>query len=64
MIFVDSGAWFSIFVSDDHATAAAWYDANSAPLITTDYIVDETLTLFCARRQPNLALGVGFRLFA
>ena len=65
MILVDSGAWFSVFVSDDpdHTAAVAWYDANVEPLITTDYVVDETLTLLRARRQPHLALGLGLRLF-
>lgn len=64
MIFVDTGFWFASFVPDDpnHARAAAWLRANREPLITTDYCVDETLTLLLARGRPHLAHHAG-RLF-
>jgi uncharacterized protein len=65
MIFVDSGAWFARFVPDDpnHAAMVDWFLANSEPLVTTDYCVDETLTLLVARKRPKLALEVGQALF-
>jgi predicted nucleic acid-binding protein len=46
VIFVDTGAWFaSIIPTDaDHAAAARWLSQNNEPLLTTDYVVDETLT--------------------
>ena len=52
MILVDTGAWFaSVVPSDiDHASASQWLNQNAEPLLTTDYIVDETLTLLRARR--------------
>lgn len=42
--------------------AAAFLAANREPLLTTDYIVDETLTLLRARgeRQRSLKLGEQF----
>ncbi|MGE3639107.1 MAG: type II toxin-antitoxin system VapC family toxin [Pirellulales bacterium] len=57
MIFVDTGVWFARFVADDpdHGRVAAWFAANAEQLVTTDYCVDETLTLLAARKRPKLA---------
>lgn len=64
MIFVDTGAWFAAFVPNDadHAAADAWLEANTEPLVTTDYIVDELLTLLKMRREYRRALDIGPRL--
>jgi predicted nucleic acid-binding protein len=64
VIFVDSGAWFARFVPDDpqHGRITAWFSQNSQPLVTTDYCIDETLTLLVVRGRPKLAAQVG-RLF-
>ena len=53
MLFVDTGAWFALSVASDpdHERAKAVVAENDAPLITTDYVVDELLTLFVVRRQ-------------
>jgi predicted nucleic acid-binding protein len=51
------------FPSDpNHASAAHWLAANAEVLITTDYIVDETLTLLRPRgeRQRIRLLGKKF----
>lgn len=65
MIFVDTGAWFaSIVPSDsDHATASSWLSGNTEPLLTTDYVVDETLTLLKARGEITRALRLGDAFF-
>jgi uncharacterized protein len=65
MIFVDTGVWFARFVSDDpeHKRVAAWFASNIEPLTTTDYCVDETLTLLSARKRPKLAVEAGRVLF-
>ena len=65
MIFVDTGAWFaSVVPSDrDHAAATRWLSQNTQPLITTDYIVDETPTLLKARGQMLRAVGMGEQFF-
>jgi predicted nucleic acid-binding protein len=64
MIFVDTGAWFAMAVpsDQDHAAVAECFGRATEPLITTDYVIDETLTLLRARGydQRALALGVGF----
>ena len=65
MIFVDTGAWFARFVRDDpnHANVQAWFAANNESLVTTDYCVDETLTLLVARKRPKLVLEAGRSFF-
>jgi uncharacterized protein len=65
MVFVDTGAWFARYVPADpnHQRIKACLDANVEPLITTDYCVDETLTLLASRGRFRLALEVGRALF-
>jgi predicted nucleic acid-binding protein len=65
-IFVDSGAWFARFVSTDpdHPAAKAWLDRNTQPLITTDYVVDELLTLLKVRNEYRRALEIGPDFFS
>jgi len=64
--FVDTGAWFSIAVPWDmnHIDGRNWFESNVEPLITTDYVIDETLTLLRARREPERALMLGEHLFS
>ena len=66
MIFVDTGAWFASVVpkDPDHPAAAAWFAANREPLLTSDYVVDETLTLLRARGEPRRAVAMGRMFFA
>jgi len=65
MIFVDTGAWYASLVPTDphHATAVQWLATNHSPLLTTDYVIDETLTLLRVRGQRERALMFGRRLF-
>lgn len=66
MIFVDTGAWFAAFVNNDpdHATADAWLDRNTEPLVTTDYVLDELLTLLKIRGEFERAIRLGENLIA
>src|SRR5258708_6889095 len=66
MIFVDTGAWFaSVVPSDiDHASASQWLKPNSEPLLTTDYIIDETLTLLRARGESTRAFRLAEQFFS
>lgn len=66
MIFVDTGAWFASVVptDPDHAAAVQWLGQNRTRLLTTDYVVDETLTLLRSRGHLRRALTLGDRLFA
>jgi uncharacterized protein len=65
MIFVDTGAWYASAVPDDdnHQSARQWLESNAQPLLTTDYVVDETLTLLKRRGHTPLALEMGEALF-
>ncbi len=51
MTFVDTGAWFAVAVRNDpdHETAMAWLERNRESLVTTDYILAETITLIRMR---------------
>jgi predicted nucleic acid-binding protein len=61
VIFVDTGAWYARYVVDDvdHASAVAWFAKVPGRLITTDYVVDELLTLLKVRGYPEIAFAVG-----
>ncbi len=66
MIFVDTGAWFAAVTPSDpqHSRATAFLAASQDSLITTDYVIDETLTLLRARGEYQRALILGERFFA
>ena len=53
LVFVDTSAWFAAVapVDANHTAADAWFKDNHCPLATTDYVVDETLTLLRARGE-------------
>lgn len=65
MIFVDTSAWYGLVVSEDrhHAAAAAWVAANTEPLMVTDYVIDETLTLIRAKGHQRRAVELGQEFF-
>jgi predicted nucleic acid-binding protein len=46
------------------AAASAWLRENTAPLVTTDYVLDETLTLLRARGEESRALRMGEEFFS
>src|SRR5208283_4183731 len=60
-IFVDIGAWFARFVPSDrdHPAAREWFEQNTHPLVTTDYVIDELLTVLKVRGEYQRALEVG-----
>jgi len=66
MIFADTGALFAFIMPDDehHEEARQWVRQNQLPLITTDYIIDETLTLLRMRSQYTRAIDFGDLIFS
>ncbi len=64
MTFVDTGGWYGSFVPSDpdHKVATAWLAANRGPLVTTDYVIDELLTLARARGEGRRAIEMGSTL--
>ena len=65
MIFVDTGAWYASLVptDPDHVRAIQWLATNHTPLLTTDYVIDETLTLLRVRGERKRALLLGAKFF-
>jgi uncharacterized protein len=65
MTFVDTGGWYAIMVSTEprHRKVLDWLNASSGPLITTDYVIDETLTLLRSRGEATRAVRFGRRIF-
>jgi predicted nucleic acid-binding protein len=65
LIFVDTSAWFACVVPSDsnYAAATRWLNENSEPLLTTDYVVDETLTLLQRRGEVARAQRLGEHFF-
>src|SRR5437899_1398357 len=65
MIFVDTSAWAASVVAKDHDHSAAqkWLSGNRDSLLTTDYVIDETLTLLKARKRLQKALHLGNKFF-
>jgi predicted nucleic acid-binding protein len=59
--FVDTSGWYAWLVSDDpdHSRATAWMGSRRGRLVTTDYVLDEALTLLRARKEENRAKELG-----
>lgn len=66
MIFVDTSGWFASIVStdQDHESARNWFVRNREPLFTTDYVLDETLTLFKSRGERQRSLQIAEEFFS
>ncbi len=65
MVFVDTSAWFAFFLPVDphHKRVLAWLASSSERLVTTDFVVDETLTLLLARGERRRAHEAGKLFF-
>jgi predicted nucleic acid-binding protein len=61
MIFVDTSAWYALSSVRDanHQEATRFLASVREPLVTSDYVVDETLTLFRSRSENQHALTFG-----
>ena len=57
-IFVDTGAWYAAMVRKDrdHEAAKQFLKSNTLPLITSDYVMDETVTLLLTRVGHSYAV--------
>ena len=63
-IFVDTGAWYALVDKDDadHRGAAAFLAANTLPIITTNFVFSETITLIRYRIGHEAARSFGQKL--
>ena len=64
-IFVDTSAWYAIIDKNDqdHAAAVSKIQILDRPLVTSNYIFDEILTLLQARLGPSIAIPFGQKLW-
>lgn len=65
MTFADTSGWYALYVPDDscHAAATGWVAAARPAFVTTDDVIDETLTLMRARGEYAAALDFGRDVF-
>lgn len=65
MIFVDTGAWYAAYVKSDPAHAAVMnlIDDAASRLVTTDFVLAESLNLLQARNEVDRAVLLGEFLF-
>lgn len=61
MVFVDTGAWFALLVPKDpnHLRITEWFASLNEQVSTSDYVVDETLTLLLMRGERKRAIEFG-----
>ncbi len=66
MIFVDTSVWYAAYVEEEpeHVQADQLLAAPGDRLVTTDYIVDELLTLLAARGYRDVAIATGRLLWS
>jgi len=63
-LFVDTGAWYALIDKNDpdHKEAASFIKNNQTPLLTTNFVFDETVTLLRSRLGWNVAKEFGLKL--
>ncbi|MBU1599557.1 PIN domain-containing protein [bacterium] len=64
-IFVDTSGWYAFLDKDDanHESALKFIKELAQLLITSNYIIDETLTLVNDRLGHNVAIKIGQKLW-
>jgi len=64
-IFVDTSAWYAIIDKNDkdHAAAVSQIQILDRPLVTSNYILDEILTLLKTKLGPTIAISFGQKLW-
>lgn len=47
LVYVDTSGWYALVdeTDPDHRSAREWFEEDETPLITSDYVFDETITL-------------------
>jgi len=62
---VDTGAWYALLDKSDanHHVAVKCYDSLAHPLVTSNYIADEVITLTRNRLGHNVAVEIGQKLW-
>ena len=65
MIFVDTVAWCAVLIPSDpyHLQVAQFLKTAKPDVLTTDYVIDETLTFLRGRQLFGTAVEMGRRFF-
>ena len=65
LVFVDTSAWYALVDKSDrdHTSAVTSVKKLTRPLITTNYILDETVTLIKVKLGPRIAIDFGQKLW-
>ncbi|MDP2681547.1 MAG: PIN domain-containing protein [Deltaproteobacteria bacterium] len=63
-LFVDTGAWYALVDKNypDHKSAEHFLRNNKIPLLTTNFVFDETITLIRSRLGWNISKDFGQKL--
>ncbi len=63
-IFVDTSAWYALIDEDDsgHSAAVDFKKSLTHSLVTTNYVVDEIVTLVKVRLGHEIAVEIGGKL--
>jgi hypothetical protein len=63
-VFIDTGPWYASVVPGDphHSDVVAWLRLNTQSLVTSDYVIDETLTLLRSPGERSRAIALGRHL--
>jgi predicted nucleic acid-binding protein len=61
MIFVDTSAWYAAYVPSDpnNKSVLAELKRSTDPVVTSDFVIDETITLLQVRGERQRALQFG-----
>lgn len=64
-VFVDTGAWYALADNrdPDHADAVSFLKQNTLPLATTNFVLDETVTLLRVRLGWKAACDFGEKIW-
>ena len=63
-IFVDTSGWYALVDANDpdHLAAKNWFVANKSPLVTSNYVFSETVTLIKSRLGAANTVRFGEKL--
>jgi predicted nucleic acid-binding protein len=64
-IFVDTSAWYALLDKSDahHRAAMKFKDSLACPLMTSNYVADETITLAKNRLGYKVAVRIGQKMW-
>jgi len=64
LVYVDTSGWYALVDESDpeHRPVREWFEENETPLITSNYVFDETITLIRTSLRHQEAVQFGERL--